>query len=88
MFAVESTSGEHENALMAEHFELQVSQVDKFLKPRPPPSFSSEGEQQNCGHFRKGEGGHRGQNPQGNPESGLGCIYPRYTFPQGADKLV
>ena len=48
---------------MAEHFELQVSQVDKFQKPTPLPVSAPRGNNQISDTLEKGKGGHRGQNP-------------------------
>ena len=63
VFEVEAHPGEQELALMAEHFEFQVSQVDKFQKPRPPPVSAHGGTTEFQTLQKRGRGGHRGQNP-------------------------
>ena len=62
MYEVEAYPGEHEMTLMAEHFELQVSHVDKFQKPRPPP----------CGQLPGGETIPEIQRPQKRGGGGMG----------------
>ena len=81
VYEVEAYPGEQELALMAEHFELQVGQVEKFQKPRPPPVQTSRG-RDNSGiseTSEKGKGASR-QTTQGNLELGFWCFHSRYTF--------
>ena len=54
---LELRPGEHENALMVEHFELQVGQVDKFQRSRPPPVSTSRGTNRISETSEKGKGG-------------------------------
>ena len=64
--------GGQEMALMAEQFELQVGQVDKFHKPRPTPVATSRGRDgsRNSETSEKGNGGQSPNHP-GNPELGF-----------------
>ena len=65
VFEVEANPGEQELALMAEHFELQVSQVDKFQKPRPTPVSVPRGNNKNVDTSEKGKGGAPWPKPPG-----------------------